>query len=342
MNASHDRMVFASFKRYPLSEHDETPRSDASQDEELDDLFLSPEDSEGEIVAQVDASGDVQDAEAAEQAGDDSQSNGESQESATPGEAVPIGQMGGGIPPAGEEAQGGDAPSSGELDATNDRIKVLEEERDDVKNRMMRVAADLENFRKRAAREREDMRKYGIDKVVLELLPVVDNLERALQHAEKNAEDNSITEGVRMVYRQFLTALEKHGVKGFESKGEMFDPQKHEAIQQVESEEHETGTVLEQYQKGYFLHDRLIRPAMVSVAKQTTTPTVVDSAEDVVEPAIESAGEPADETAETEAPVVEEVGQPDEVLSEDSDSDSDDAAGEDANESLEESTDVGM
>lgn len=248
-----------------MSEHNETPTNEPSSDEELDDLFLSPEDSEGEIVAEVDASGDVQPGSAAED---------------TDAEVIEMNAA----PSAAAQAPAVAQVSSAELDAANETIRGLEEERDEVKGRMMRVAADLENFRKRTAREREDMRKYGIDKVILELLPVLDNLERALQHAENNAEDNSITEGVRMVYRQFLTALEKHGVKSFESKGDAFDPQKHEAIQQVETDEHDTGTVLEQYQKGYFLHDRLIRPAMVSVAKKVTTPEATEPADDVVEP----------------------------------------------------------
>ena len=118
-------------------------------------------------------------------------------------------------------------------DELSARVGELEAERDDYKNRMLRTAADLENFRKRAAREREDMRKYGIDRVVLELLPAIDNLERALEHAEKSESGANITEGVRMVTRQFFSSLEKHGVAQFDARGEMFDPQKHEAIQQV-------------------------------------------------------------------------------------------------------------
>lgn len=156
----------------------------------------------------------------------------------------------------------------GLLDDMREQLSALTEERDDYKNRMLRTAADLENFRRRTSREKEDLRKFGIDKVVLELLPVLDNLDRALDHAEKASDQNSIIDGVRMVQRQFMAALEKHGVKGFDSRGEAFDPQRHEAIQQVETTEHETGTVLEEYQRGYFLHERLIRPALVVVARR--------------------------------------------------------------------------
>jgi molecular chaperone GrpE len=149
------------------------------------------------------------------------------------------------------------------------QLAAAEIERGESKNRHLRTAADLENFRKRTAREREDMRKYGIDKVVLELLPVIDNLDRALEHAEKSDPGvSSIIDGVRMVYRQFVTALEKHGVSSFDARGEAFDPTRHEAIQQIESAEQPANTVLEQYQKGYFLHDRLIRPALVAVSKK--------------------------------------------------------------------------
>lgn len=176
----------------------------------------------------------------------------------------------------------------------NDKLVALEEERDDLKNRLMRSAADLDNFRKRAAREREDLRKYGIDRVVQELLPALDNLERALDHAEKTEAGANIAEGVRMVSRQFVSSLEKHGVVQFDARGEYFDPQKHEAIQQVESSEHDTGVIVEQYQKGYFLHDRLLRPALVAVAKRVEAPQDnVSSEEDqslpIEEESIESA-----------------------------------------------------
>ncbi|MFW6053653.1 MAG: nucleotide exchange factor GrpE, partial [Persicimonas sp.] len=129
-------------------------------------------------------------------------------------------------------------------------------------------AADLDNLRKRAKREKEEMRKYGNDKIAMELLPALDNLERALAHAEDTDDSSSIVDGVEMVYRQIVTALKKQGIVGFESQGEKFNPEQHEAIQQVETTEYDTGTIVEQYQKGYFIHDRLLRPALVSVAKR--------------------------------------------------------------------------
>jgi len=223
----------------------------------LDDLFLSPEDSDVEVVSAP--------------------------------EIVEV-----------VEEQGSGALVA-ELRA---QLAAVETERDESKNRHLRTAADLENFRKRTAREREDMRKYGIDKVVLELLPVIDNLDRALEHAEKSDPGvSSIIDGVRMVYRQFVTALEKHGVSSFDARGEAFDPTKHEAIQQIESAEHPSNTVLEQYQKGYFLHDRLIRPALVAVSKKVESS---ESPEPVEAVAVEA--DPAEIVVSTEtAPDLEEV-----------------------------------
>lgn len=210
---------------------------------------------------------------------------------------------------AGSPASGGGAPeAAAEPGASAPGVDpaILAEltaERDDYKNRMMRLAADLENFRKRTAREKDEMRKFGIDRVVLELLPVLDNLERALDHADKSEDSTTIVDGVRMVHRQFLTALEKHGVKPFESKGEMFDPQRHEAIQQMETADHPTGQVLEQFQKGYYLHERLIRPALVVVARnpsaEISTPPPDEHLHDGEDQALElsDAADESDESA---------------------------------------------
>ncbi len=149
----------------------------------------------------------------------------------------------------------------------------VEEEKEQLNNRLLRAVADLENYRRRSEREKEELKRYGIKDVVLELIPAVDNMERALEHAREKAdgESKSLFEGVEMVYRQILTALKKHGVQGFDSVGEQFDPERHDAIQQVETSEHATGTIVEEFQKGYFLHDRLVRAALVSVAKYVPT-----------------------------------------------------------------------
>lgn len=191
-----------------------------------------------------------------------------------------------------DEASAAQEALKAELEASRTRLNEVSEERDELKNKLMRSVADLENYRRRAEREKEDLRKYGIDKVVSDLIPAVDNLERALQHAEGREDPASIVDGVTMVYKQIVNALAKYGVQGFVSKGELFDPQRHEAIQQVESTEFDTGTIVEEYQKGYFLHDRLLRPALVAVAKRIDAPQTEDSGdEDQVEAASEPEGD---------------------------------------------------
>lgn len=149
-----------------------------------------------------------------------------------------------------------------------EKLLAAESASNALKGRLLRTAADYENFRKRSDREKEDLRKYGANKVVTDFLPIVDNLERAIAHGEKGDEaSGGLADGVRMVLRQFATQLEKFGVKGFDSLDEIFDPEKHEAVQQVEREDVPTNTVVEEFQRGYFIHDRLLRPAMVVVAK---------------------------------------------------------------------------
>lgn len=182
--------------------------------------------------------------------------------------------------------------------------EAITAERDDLKNRVLRAAADLENFRKRKEREKEELRKYGSDRLVLEVLPAVDNLERALEHSDKSEDSSTIADGVRMVLRQLLSGLEKHGVKGYASLHERFDPQRHEAIQQIETSEFETGVVMQEFQKGYFLHDRLLRPALVVVAKHVA-PAAAEGA-DVIDIAPELSSSAEDDSL----PILEEIPAP--------------------------------
>jgi molecular chaperone GrpE len=170
-----------------------------------------------------------------------------------------------------------------DLASARDAQGAAERERDEFKGRLMRSAADLDNYRKRVQREKDETARYGASRVVLELLPAVDNMDRALEHADKSTDVSTIVDGIRMVQRQLVSALEKNGVTSFESKGERFDPQRHEAIQQIETSEHETGIVLQEFQRGYYLHDRLIRPALVVVARNVAPaaaaaePEVIDA-----------------------------------------------------------------
>lgn len=149
-----------------------------------------------------------------------------------------------------------------ELDAEKER---LEAELKELNERFLRVQADYDNFRRRTKAEKEAAAKYRAQSLAEQLLPVLDNFERALSVETTNEESKSILQGVEMVYRQFLEALKQEDIEEVEAYGVPFDPHKHQAVMQEKSEEHESGIVLEVLQKGYRLKDRVIRPAMVKV-----------------------------------------------------------------------------
>jgi molecular chaperone GrpE len=146
----------------------------------------------------------------------------------------------------------------------------LEEKEKEIKehhDRLLRLAADFENYKKRAAREKEDWTKFANEDVIRAILPFIDNLERAVNHAQKVADTGVLIEGVRLTLQQILQSLNKFGLSSFQSVGKPFDPTVHEAMLVVETDQHEPNQVVEEFQKGYFLNDRLLRPATVSVSK---------------------------------------------------------------------------
>jgi molecular chaperone GrpE len=140
--------------------------------------------------------------------------------------------------------------------------ETLEKLRDEH-DRVLRAAADLDNTRKRGQREREELQKFANEQLVKDLLPGIDNLDRALAAAPP---DDPLADGVRLVKRTFEDALARHDVKVFSALGELFDPRLHEALLQVPGGDAPPGTVVLEHGRGFFLHDRLIRPAMVGVA----------------------------------------------------------------------------
>ena len=146
-------------------------------------------------------------------------------------------------------------------------LKGKEEELQKEHDRLLRTLAEHENYKKRMARERADFLKFGNESLIKELLPVLDNLELSLEHARNATNANAITEGIELVKKEFLRKLEKFGLSAISARGEKFDPNRHEAAAQIETAEHPGDTVVDEFQKGYFLHDRLLRPARVSVAK---------------------------------------------------------------------------
>ncbi|WP_305044984.1 nucleotide exchange factor GrpE [Geoalkalibacter sp.] len=161
-------------------------------------------------------------------------------------------------------------------DELADLGRALDECREEARRNhdlYLRAAADLDNFRKRAQREREDLAKFANERILREVLPVIDNLERALEHARQEAGDvRTLREGVEMTLGQFVKVLEKFGVTPVSSLGEVFDPARHEAMGQIESAEQPPNTVAQELQKGYLLHERLLRPALVMVTRAPAAP----------------------------------------------------------------------
>jgi len=158
-----------------------------------------------------------------------------------------------------------------ELISLRQQLETKETEAKNNYERLLRQAAELENYKKRSARERDDAIRYANESLLKDLLPVVDNLERAIAHASGGGNGKPLVEGVEMVLRGLADALAKHGVIPILALGQPFDPTKHEAMSQVETDDHEPNSVVEELHKGYMLRDRLLRPALVSVAKAVKT-----------------------------------------------------------------------
>ena len=164
-----------------------------------------------------------------------------------------------------------DLPDEGVLETADDRLAAVEAELAETRDRMLRALAETENVRRRLQRERDDARKYAAGDVAKDLLSPVDNLRRALEAMpETDTTDpraRSLRDGVAATERELLAAFERHGLKRIDPKGERFDHNFHQAIFEAERPDLPAGTVVEVLQPGYLLHDRLLRPAMVGVAK---------------------------------------------------------------------------
>jgi len=178
---------------------------------------------------------------------------------------------------AAQEAEGAPQPASAaELQKKNEQLRAMledstsraaqtQERLKDTHERLLRTAAEFDNYRKRAQKEKEDGRKFAVESLLKDFLPVADNLERALDHAEEH-DLRQVIDGVRLVQKMLADALGKHGIVGFSAVGQPFDPNVHEALMQEESDR-PAGTVISEMARGYKLHDRLVRPAAVVVAR---------------------------------------------------------------------------
>ena len=155
-----------------------------------------------------------------------------------------------------------------------DKIAALEEhleaatrESEENMDKFMRASADLENYKKRTAREMDDLRKYANQSLVKDLLPVLDNLELAIKSSrERENGDNNLLDGVELIRKEILKVFEKFNIGQIDALGKAFDPRFHEAVMREETSKYSENTVINELQKGYLMHDRLIRPSMVVVA----------------------------------------------------------------------------
>jgi len=178
-----------------------------------------------------------------------------------------------GLDLSGETVAEPEAPSEDTSATSQDELESeLESVRQEAKenyDKYLRASAELDNVRKRTARELGDFRKFAVEKIVKDLLPVVDNLERAIHSSGGNDQDaNGLIEGVDLVLKDLLKVFDKFGVKPIESLEKPFDPTFHQAVMQEETPDHPDSTVISELQKGYLLHDRLLRPAMVVVSRK--------------------------------------------------------------------------
>lgn len=165
-----------------------------------------------------------------------------------------------------QQTGGQGEPASPEVASLREQLEAARAERDENRNLALRTQAELENYRKRVSREREEDLRYRALPLAKDLLPPLDNLRRAVEAANKSGNAEELIRGVEMVLRQFDEALARHDVRPITAEGEKFDPNRHDALTQVPTPDKEPMTVLQEVERGYTLHDRVLRPSKVIVA----------------------------------------------------------------------------
>ncbi|MFO7986803.1 MAG: nucleotide exchange factor GrpE [Desulfatiglandaceae bacterium] len=149
-----------------------------------------------------------------------------------------------------------------------EKLEEMEKERDDNQELYLRAKAEMENIKKRFQKEKQDLLKYANESLLKQLLPVVDNLEKAVMHSQEQNSLKTLQEGVDLTLKGLMDTLKKAGVEPIEAMGETFDPNFHEAMSEAEAEDVQPGTVINEFQKGYTLNNRLLRPSMVVISKK--------------------------------------------------------------------------
>jgi molecular chaperone GrpE len=164
-----------------------------------------------------------------------------------------------------EEAETTEQANDFPVDEKDQEIQLLKGKLEEADNRYLRLQADFDNFRRRTRLDLEASQKYRAQKLITDLLPAIDNFERAMKIEADNEQTKTLLQGVDMVYRSLLDALKNEGVEPIESVGKEFNPHQHQAVMQGEDENYGSNVVTDEFQKGYMLKDRVIRPAMVKV-----------------------------------------------------------------------------
>jgi molecular chaperone GrpE len=165
-----------------------------------------------------------------------------------------------------------DNESSTESVTASENREDLKQSLSEANDKYVRLYADFENYKKIAARNREELLKYANEDLMVDILTVIDHLELALQHVPNSEVSDSLTEGVNLTLKELKTVLEKHGLVEITALGKPFDPAVHHAMSRIESEEAEENTVVKEFRKGYRLRDRVLRAAMVGVSKKQDGP----------------------------------------------------------------------
>jgi molecular chaperone GrpE len=183
-------------------------------------------------------------------------------------EEVPLGDS--------EQEETNQSPSE-ESGSEVDSIDKLERSLAETNDKYVRLYADFENYKKIAARNKEELLKYANEDLMTDILTVIDHLELALQHSSDDDPSNSLVEGVQLTLKELRGVLEKHGLKTIDALGKAFDPSVHHAMSQIESEDREENTVVKEFRKGYMLRERVIRAALVGVAIKPSPTDSTDS-----------------------------------------------------------------